>query len=122
MHAMTPVRRPDDAADLGEALRQLGWSHLCGIDPDGAKKLERSIAIRLADDAPQQPWLQRVDDPSLPSLAIIYSAIERNAHDVGAFFIGHDSLQTSAPESVDLIDVLASTGGNIAFISKPQPI
>jgi hypothetical protein len=42
--------------------------------------------------------------------------------DVGAFFIGHDSLQTSAPESADLIDVLASTGGNIAFISKPQPI
>jgi hypothetical protein len=42
--------------------------------------------------------------------------------DVGAFFIGHDSLQTSAPESADLIDVLASTGGNIPFIKKPQPI
>jgi hypothetical protein len=33
--------------------------------------------------------------------------------DVGAFFIGHDSLQTSVPESADLIDVLASTGGKI---------
>jgi hypothetical protein len=42
--------------------------------------------------------------------------------DVGAFFIGHDSLQTSAPESADLIDVLALTGGNIPFIRKPQPI
>jgi hypothetical protein len=42
--------------------------------------------------------------------------------DVGAFFIGHDSLQTSAPESADLIDVLALTGGNVPFISKPQPI
>jgi hypothetical protein len=42
--------------------------------------------------------------------------------DVGAFFIGHDSLQTSAHESADLIDVLASTGRNIPFITELQPI
>jgi hypothetical protein len=39
--------------------------------------------------------------------------------DVGAFFIGHASLQTSAPESADLIDSLALTGGNTPAIRPP---
>jgi hypothetical protein len=33
--------------------------------------------------------------------------------DVGAFFIGHASLQTSALESAGLLDVLALTGGKM---------
>jgi hypothetical protein len=38
--------------------------------------------------------------------------------DVGAFFVGHDSLQTSAPESAGLIDVLALTGGKMRIATS----